>query len=473
MIRTRFAPSPTGRPHVGNIRTAIFDFLEAKVHGGEFILRIEDTDQERFIPDAVEYIKESLRWLGLTWDNEKILHQSQEIKVYQKYADELLQSGKAYKCYCSKERLEKLKEKQRKTKIPPGYDGHCRNLTEKDLVNFEQNNCPYVIRFRIPDEPKEVCWKDEIRDKVCIRTDIQEDFVILKSDGFPTYNFANVIDDHLQKITLVIRGEEFIPSTPKHLLLYDALGWQPPEFAHMPLIVGKDRAKLSKRHGDTSILEYREKGYLPEAMVNFLALLGWNDGTTQELFTIDELKEKFSIERVGKAPAVFDIDRLNWINGEKIRALEPGVLFEKITEFDPGFVKGKSKDLLKRAVQVMQTRMVTLADFSESGFFYKLSEYKKDLLIFKKSTPEKTLTGLKKTVESLEEIVEVKTAEEADKTLLTVVSKNNLANGDVFWPVRVALSGQEKSPSPGELLWALGKEEALVRITGAIRKINS
>lgn len=472
MIRTRFAPSPTGRPHVGNIRTAIFDYLEAKSKNGEFLLRIEDTDRERFVPGAVQYIEESLKWLGLVWDNEEIIHQSSRLEIYREHADRLVAEGKAYKCFCTRERLEELRQQQIKAKKAPGYDRHCRDLDPKDQETLEKQGVPPVIRFRIPDEPKEVCWIDKIRDKVCIRTDIQEDFIILKSDGYPTYNFANVIDDHSQEITMVIRGEEFIPSNPKHLLLYAAFGWKPPEFAHMPLIIGQDRSKLSKRHGDTSILDYREKGYLAEAMVNFLALLGWNDGTTKEIFSMSELKERFSIERVGRAPAVFDIDRLNWINGERIRALTPEELFEEIKKFQPDFLKDKDEKLFRRALEVMQTRMVTLLDFIESDFFFKMSDYEGSLLVFKKSDQEKTLIGLTKVTEKLDKTAELKTVAEADEILLAVVSENGLTNGDVFWPVRVALSGREKSPSPGELMWAMGKEEAAKRMELALEKLK-
>ena len=483
MIKTRFAPSPTGKPHVGNIRTAIFNYLHTKSKDGKFILRIEDTDRERFIPGAVSYIEESLRWLGLAWDNEEKIHQSKRLKIYQKYADRLLEEGKAYKCFCSKERLTNLRQEQEKQKLPPGYDACCRKLTVGDIQKLEKEGKIPVVRFKVPENPKEVVWDDTIHGKVSIRTDIQEDFIIMKSDGYPTYHFANIIDDHLMEISTVIRGEEWIPSTPKHILLYMSFGWQPPKFAHMPLIVGPDRKKLSKRHGDTAIMDYKENGYLADAIVNFLALLGWNDGTTQELFAREELIKKFDLKRVGKSPAVFDIERLNWINGEKIRAMSIEDLMKEVENFNAEFLKGKDAKLAERALTVMQTRMVTLKDFTEnSNFFFEGVKYDPKLLIFGKSTRENTLKGLKSVLKALSSSSVIPDSslvipaeagiQSYNKILLSVVEAENLSNGDIFWPVRVALSGQERSPSPNEIMWALGKAASEKRIEAAIKSLG-
>ncbi|MCL4419422.1 glutamate--tRNA ligase [Patescibacteria group bacterium] len=372
MVRTRFAPSPTGLLHVGGMRTAIFDYLFARANNGQFIVRIEDTDRERFIPEGIKYIEECLQWMQIERDNEIFFHQSERLEIYSKYSDRLISENKAYKCFCSKERLDTLREEQVKLKKPPGYDGLCRNLNTEEIREKEQKNNKYVIRFKMPKETREIKWNDLIRGEISIRSDIQEDPVIIKSDGFPTYHLANVVDDHEMKITTVIRGEEWIPSTPKHILLYEALGLELPKFAHTPLITGKNGKKLSKRHGDTAFLDYRDKGYLPEAMLNFLALLGWNDGTTQELYTKEELIKKFDIKGVGKSPAIFDIERLNWINGEKIRALTPQKLTESLRDFDPEYAKDKDTEIFIRAVKVMQTRMVTLKDFTaESLYFFE------------------------------------------------------------------------------------------------------
>lgn len=469
MVKTRFAPSPTGKPHVGNIRTAIFTYLFSKSKNGDFILRIEDTDRERFVSGAVKYIEESLRWLGIEWDDEAKVHQSERLEIYKKYAEKLLAEGKAYKCFCSKERLENLREEQTKAGKPPGYDSCCRKLTEEDIESKERGGETSVIRFKIPETPKEVVWDDAIRGKVSIRTDIQEDFIIMKTDGYPTYNFANVIDDHEMGITDVIRGEEFIPSTPKHILLYTVLGWEPPKFSHLPLIIGKDKKKLGKRHGDTAIMDYRDNGYLADTMLNFLVLLGWNDGTTQEIFTRDELIKKFDLKRVGKSPAVFELDRLNWINGEKIRAMSIPDLMKEITDFNPAFLKGKDTKLTERALTVMQTRMVTLKDFTENSvYFFEDIKYDSKMLVFGKSTHEATIKGLNGVLRVLESAKTVDTADNAGSLLMSVVETEKLTNGDVFWPVRVALSGEEKSPSPNEILWALGKEESIKRIKDAI-----
>ena len=291
-----------------------------------------------------------MRWLGLNPDNEEKIHQSERLKIYQEFAKKLLTEGRAYKCFCTKERLASLREKQIKKKLPPGYDAHCRKLTKKECDSFEKENGSYVVRFKIPETPKEVSWNDSVREKISIRTDIQEDFIIMKSDGYPTYNFANVIDDNEMEITNVIRGEEFIPSTPKHILLYKSFKWRCPNFAHLPIIIGSDKKKLSKRHGDTAIMDYREKGYLPDTMLNFLTLLGWNDGTTQEIFTREELIKKFDLKKVGKSPAVFDIEKLNWINGEKIRTMNIQDLMKEVQNFSPEFLKDKDTKLAEREI---------------------------------------------------------------------------------------------------------------------------
>ncbi len=468
---TRFAPSPTGFMHVGNMRTAIFDYLTAKSSGGKFLLRIEDTDRERFIPDGVQYIHDCLGWMGIKYDGE-VIYQSDRLRIYQEKANELVENGLAYKCFCSKERLEELKNEQEREKKPPVYDRCCLNLKKEEVDKKTAENVPFVIRFRIPEKPETISWNDKIRDKVTIATSTLEDFIIIKSDGWPTYNFANIVDDHESKITLVIRGEEFVPSTPKHILLYQAFGWEHPEFAHIPIIIGKDKTKLSKRNGDTALLDYRTKGYLPEALLNFLVFLGWNPGTEEEIFSLSELEAKFDIERVGKSPAVFDIERLDWINGVYIRNLSVGELKNKIIEFDNSF-SNANQDLLDKIITVEQSRLKTLAEFKEiSGFYFDLPKYNKDMLVFKKSSPEATKKGLEATLTELSEITaenwEKLNVEELNGILSRIVTANNLNNADVFWPIRVALSGQERSASPAELLWVLGKDESIKRIQNAI-----
>lgn len=468
--KTRFAPSPTGMLHIGGVRTALFDYLTAKNSGGEFCLRIEDTDRERFVEGAVDAIHEGLGWLGLKIDGE-VIYQSERLPIYQKYANELIEKGAAYKCFCTPERLTKLKEDQEKAKKPPVYDRECLKLSPAEIALKEQAGDNFVIRFQIPKNPSEIVWKDKVRGDVSIPTGSLEDFILIKSDGWPTYNFANVIDDHEQGFNLIIRGDEFVPSTPKHILLYKALCWDHSEFAHVPVIVGTDMKKLSKRNGDTAITDYKEKGYLPEALLNFLVLLGWNPGTTEEIFTLTELEKEFSVERIGKSPSVFDPERLDWMNGVYIRNLSVSELTDRLIDFDNSLAN-RERSMLERVITVEQSRIKTLAEFTDlAATYWKLPKYESSTLVFKKSSPEATKRGLEAFLTSISEITENswgdKTVDDWNTILTAVVEKNNLGNADVFWPVRVALSGLEKSASPAELLWALGKEESLSRLNQA------
>jgi len=468
--KTRFAPSPTGMLHIGGVRTALFDYLAAKSTGGEFNLRIEDTDRERFVEGAVDAIHEGLDWLGIKNDGE-VIYQSNRLPVYQKYANELVAKGLAYKCFCTADRLAKLKEDQEAAHKPPVYDRECLKLTKDDISNKEKAGEKFVIRFQIPTTPEVVTWTDKVRDEVSIPTNSLEDFILIKSDGWPTYNFANVIDDHEQGFNLIVRGDEFVPSTPKHILLYKALDWEHPEFAHVPVIVGTDMKKLSKRNGDTAISDYREKGYLPEALLNFLVLLGWNPGTTDEIFTLVQLEKSFTVDRIGKSPSVFDPERLDWMNGIYIRNLTVSELTDKLLAFDDKLEK-IDKKILERVVTVEQSRMKTLAEFAElSAPYWELPKYSPDILVFKKSSPEATKTGLQAFYTAISQIPENswagKTVDDWNKIIGDIVEKNGLNNADVFWPVRVALSGLEKSASPAELLWVLGKEESEKRLIQA------
>jgi glutamyl-tRNA synthetase len=463
---TRFAPSPTGNPHVGNIRTALFDFLAAKSTGGEFLLRIEDTDRARFVRGSIEYIHEALAWLGLTFDGE-VTYQSDRLSVYQKVADELILSGNAYKCFCTSDRLEKLRADQVSKKLPPAYDGLCRNLSETEITEREKSDHKYVIRFAMPDKGN-VKWRDLVRGNVEIAYKEMDDFIILKSDKWPTYHLANVIDDHESGINCVIRGEEWIPSTPKHLRLYEVLGWEPPFFAHMPVTLGSDKQKLSKRNGDSAILDYKAKGYLPEALINFLVLLGWSSKSEDEIFTLKELENRFRLEDVNKSPAVFDIERLNWINGLYIRKLTVDELTNRLIEFDKDLSK-IDRRLLERVVKVEQSRMKTLLEFAELVAPYrKIPEYNPEMLVFKKSSPEATKKGLRALYSSISEVKKEDwsqmTVDGWNALLTQIVEDNKLNNADVFWPIRVALSGLEKSASPAELLWVLGKEVSMRRL---------
>jgi len=326
-VRVRFAPSPTGYPHVGNIRTALFTWLFARHYGGSFIIRIEDTDVSRKVKGAVEAILDGLRWLGLDWDegpevggNYGPYFQSQRLDIYSKLAQRLIAQGDAYYCYCSPQRLAEMRSEQIKRKQPPGYDRRCRDLSPEEQTRKQAEGITPVVRFKMP-LTGQTRFTDIIRGEVTFENSTLDDFVLLKSDGYPTYHLANVIDDHLMEISHVLRAEEWLSSAPRHLLLYQALGFEPPQFAHLPMLLGPDRTKLSKRHGAVSIVEYRDQGYLTEAMVNFLALLGWSLDDKTEILSRDELIRNFSLERVSRTAAIFNQDKLNWMNGFYIRKL--------------------------------------------------------------------------------------------------------------------------------------------------------
>jgi glutamyl-tRNA synthetase len=360
--RVRFAPSPTGALHIGSLRTALFNWLAARATGGTFILRIEDTDQGRYVPGSEEQILESLRWLGLDWDEGPDVGgphapyvQSLRTPLYVENAARLVESGAAYWCTCTPERLAEMREQQRRESKPTRYDRRC--LSRQDEVARERaSGMAAVLRQRMP--PGQSCWDDLIRGEVCFDNADVDDSVLLKSDGFPTYHLANVVDDHLMEITHVIRAEEWIPSTPKHLALYAAFGWEPPRFAHVPVVLGDDRLKLSKRRGARSVLEYRELGYLPAALANAMALLGWSSGSEDEVFTLPELVSRFSIERVNPAPAVFDPKRLDALQGLHVRRLEAGKLAALLEPWLPG----TTPDQRLALVPLLQERITTLAD---------------------------------------------------------------------------------------------------------------
>ncbi|MCL5410697.1 MAG: glutamate--tRNA ligase [Patescibacteria group bacterium] len=465
MIRTRFAPSPTGELHIGGARTALFAYLFAKSQKGEFLLRIEDTDRERFVPEAAKRIEESLKWLGIHWDNKRPMVQSDRLEVYKKHAFDLVRSGHAYICTCSKEKLAEDREKQEKEGKPPRYEGYCRN--EKFNLSDLKEGC-YIIRMKMP-ENKKIKFNDLVRGEIEFDSSLIDDQVILKSDGYPTYHLASVVDDHEMKITHVIRAEEWLSSTPKHLILYEMFDWKAPEFAHLSMILGPDKKKLSKRHGATSVMQYKEEGYLPEAIVNFLAFLGWNPKDERELFNLEELEKEFKIENINKAPAIFDIAKLNSINEFYLRQSIQNTdnrIQRLLKEFGVKDVSTGELELIGRG------GYSTLKEAADEILkLRKEPEYDGKILVFKKSTKSNTAKGLELVLEELEDIGEW-TSQELQMKLGLVVTRNNLTNGDVFWPVRVALSGEEKSPSPVELAIALGKEESTKRIKRAIKKLG-
>ena len=484
-IITRFAPSPTGELHIGGARTALFNYLFAKNNDGQFLLRIEDTDRERFVKGSDERIVESLEWLGLDADNiKKPMIQSDRLETYKKHAFDLVKAGHAYICTCTKEKLVQDRARQEKEGKSPRYKGTCRTA-ELKLADMKEG-C-YTIRMKMPKKGK-VVVHDLIRGDVEFDLSLLDDQVILKSDGYPTYHLASVSDDHETNTSHVIRAEEWLSSTPKHLVLYQMFDWQPPQFAHLPMVLAPDRSKLSKRHGATSVVEYKELGYLPEAIVNFLALQGWNPKDEREIFSLDELVHEFKIENVGKSPAVFNIEKLDSINEYYItgqirnRKSQPKAgrpLDEKVKNAIHKFISNITDPELDLIGRGGYKTLKEAADYILK--LRKEPEYKAELLIFKKSTKETTLKALEMTRNKIQETNNEQfnnppageAGEAIQQLLADVVSENNLTNGDVFWPVRVALSGQEASPSPAELLWVLGKDESLERLSKAKEKISN
>lgn len=461
-IITRFAPSPTGELHIGGARTALFEFLAAQHTGGKFYLRIEDTDRERFVDGSTERIIESMSWLGIIPDNiDSVVYQSKRLELYKKHAFDLVKAGHAYICTCSKEKLAESRAEQEKGGQPPRYEGTCRTA-EFNLSDLKEG-C-YTIRMKMPKNGK-IIVRDLIKGDVTFDLSLLDDQVILKSDGYPTYHLASVVDDHEMGINYVIRAEEWLSSTPKHLELYKMLGWESPKFAHLPMVLAPDRSKLSKRHGATSVVEYKDLGYLPEAIINFLVLQGWNPGDDREFFTLTELESEFSLERVNKAPAIFDIAKLNSINTSYLMKLEPKRLKLELKSFG-------LEDLSEGEIALLlRGGYATLKEMAEYILVLRAEpDYKAELLVFKKSDKKNTTTALRVVTEKLKAEEEWGT-NNVQKALEYTVIENGLTNGDVFWPVRVALSGLEKSPSPVELLSALGKDESLKRLEKAIKKL--
>ena len=476
-VRVRYAPSPTGYPHVGNIRTALFNWLFARHYGGSFIVRIEDTDVTRKVKGAIEAILDGLRWLGLDWDEEPYF-QSQRLEIYHKAAERLISQGDAYYCYCSPRRLEEMRAEQVRRKQPPGYDRHCRYLSPEEQAQKEAEGITPVVRFKTPLEGQ-TGFNDLIWGEVVFENNTIDDFVLLKSDGYPTYHLANVVDDHLMEITHVLRAEEWLSSTPRHLLIYDSLDFEPPQFAHLPMILGSDRSKLSKRHGTVSITEYREQGYLPEAMVNYLALLGWSLDDKTELMSRDELVQNFSLERVSRTAAIFNRDKLNWMNGVFIRELSHEDLLQKIMPFlESGLPKEVnrpiSKEYVSRIVPLTRERINTLAEAATyaSFFFLDKLEYDASLLIGKKMTIETTLKALKAAQEKLS-LLESFDHDLLEGTLRPLADELGLNAGQLFSPLRVATTGRTAAPPIFETMVVLGKERCLERIRVAIEKLGN
>lgn len=489
-IRVRFAPSPTGYMHVGNFRTALYTYLFAKKNNGEFLLRIEDTDQKRFIQDALEKLLKIIDWAGFEYsegvyiENGGIIQkggcgpyiQSERLDIYKKHANQLIENGTAYYCFCSEDVLENMRQTQIASKQAPMYDRTCFKLSKEEIQQKINSGEKYVIRQKINTEGI-TKYKDLIRGEIEFRNELLDDQILMKSDGYPTYNFANVVDDHLMNITHIFRGEEYVSSTPKYIQLYQNFNWDVPAFVHLPLLLNPDKTKLSKRQGDVAVEDYIKKGYLKEAIINFVALLGWNPGggETREIFSLDELVEKFELEKVHKAGAVFDLKKLDWINTEYIKKLSLDELYEKSLPFfaekkfyQNASVEKKSPEFLKKVLAVECDRLAKLNDVGENNqfFFADNLEYEKSLLRWKEMSDNDLKKTLEKSKEVLENISDENwTRENLEKKLMDVAGEKR---GELLWPLRAALTGVQKSPSPFEVAWVLGKEESLNRIIKAI-----
>ena len=483
-VRTRFAPSPTGFPHVGNIRTALFAWLFARHHGGSFIVRIEDTDVTRRVEGAVEAILDSLRWLGLDWDegpevggNYGPYFQSQRLDKYHEIAQQLISQGDAYYCYCSPQRLKEMRAEQVRLKQPPGYDRRCRELSQEERSRKEAEDVIPVVRFKTPLEGQ-TKFNDLIWGDVVFENNTLDDFVMLKSDGYPTYHLANVVDDHLMEISHIIRAEEWLSSTPRHVLMYQALGFEPPSFAHLPMLLGSDRSKLSKRHGAVSITEYYEQGYLPEAMVNFLALLGWSLDDRTEILSRQELIDNFSLERVSRTAAIFNRDKLNWMNGVYIRSLTADEFFEAAEPYlmmdrAAGQAVISGEEYVRNILPLIQERAKTLVEVTELAQFFFVEEldYAPDLLIGKNMNQESTTEALKTAQQRLGEL-RVFDAESLEALLRPLAVELGLKTGQLFGALRVAVTGRTAAPPLFQTMAVLGKERCLKRIEAALDRLN-
>lgn len=467
-VRVRFAPSPTGAPHVGNIRTALFDYLWARHTGGKFILRIEDTDQAREVENGLELILESLRFLGLDWDEGPDVggpygpyEQSKRLHIYREHTEQLIARGKAYYCYCSEERLERMRQEQHARGQQTRYDYRCRYLSDQERAEYERAGTPKVVRLAVPREGK-TTLHDFIHGDLVMANEDVDDQVLLKSDGFPTYHLAVVVDDHLMKISHVMRGDDWIPSFPKHVLLYHAFGWEIPPHGHLPNVLGRDKRKLSKRHGATSVLQFKQAGYLPEAILNFLARLGWSYDDKSELFSRQQLIDCFTLDRIEHAPAIFDLDKLDWLNGYYIRALPDDELAARLVPFLPS----ADRATLRALIPLVKPRLKKLSEIAAlmDFLFAEDLEYDPQLLIGKGMDATAALAALCAAQATLEKYPTFDDEEKVEAELRAAAEELGQKNAQFFGTLRVAVTGRTISPPLMGSMRILGREKTLRRI---------
>jgi len=484
--RVRYAPSPTGLQHIGGIRTALFDYFYAKASGGDFILRIEDTDQARSFEGAMEDIYNTFEWLGIEYDEGPKKGgpyapyiQSERVDIYKKYSKELIDKGHAYYCYCDAERLEKVRKEKEQNKEQQGYDRRCRNLSKEEEDKLKKENPKPVIRLKVPVDGITV-FEDSLFGKIEFDNKTLQDFVLLKSDGFPTYHLASVVDDHLMEITHVLRGQEWMPSAANHMLLFKAFGWETPVYCHLPLIMGEDGHKLSKRHGATQVIEFKNQGYLPEALINFVTLLGWSYNDKDELFGVEQLKKIFTIDKINKSPATFNYSKLKWFNGIYIRSMDNEKLLNMLIPYfkQKGLVSENVADneiqTLRKIVPLVKERIEVLADAPEISYFMfgELPEYRNWDMIMPKNTEKQTVISILKDAKAILDNLGKEKDEDMQHQLYELSTKYSVKAGAVFMPIRIALTGTNKSPDLFPVMNALGKDKVLNRIEKAIEKLK-
>lgn len=481
-MRTRFAPSPTGSLHIGGLRTALYSYLIAKQSDGQFFLRIEDTDQAREVEGAVDIILKGLAWAGISPDEGVMMqegvpgesgnygpyYQSKRLPLYRKHVDELVAGGHAYPCFCTAERLEQMRNAQAEKHQAPMYDRQCLRLSKEKIATRIAANEPHVIRLKVPHH-ETITFSDDVRGTVSFQGHTIDDQVLLKSDGFPTYHLAHVVDDHFMETDLVLRGEEWLSSLPKHLLLFKAFGWTPPRYAHVALLLNKDKTKLSKRQNSVSVEEYIDKGYLPEAIVNFIAMLGWNSGTTQDMFTMQELIEQFSLERVQKAGAIFDTEKLDWLQGQWMRKLTVDEFVKRISPIvEAAYPEAADDNQFEKKAALIQERITFFHEAPDMlGYFYKVPAINLELIASKKQKIETADVPryVKILVDTLEPIDAGNWNEATiEAAIRAAIEKEGIKLGQLLWPLRAILTGREYSPGAFEVATVLGKEEVMKRI---------
>lgn len=487
-VRVRFAPSPTGYLHIGGLRTALYNYLFAQKNGGKFVLRIEDTDQTRLVEGAIENLIDSLKWAGIEYDegvfveDHKIIQkgefgpyiQSERLEIYQKYIDELIEKNEAYYCFCTKERLEVLRDEQKTKGMVPKYDGFCRNVSLDEAKTRIANGEEYVVRLKLPHN-RDIKFHDLVRGDIVINTNDIDDQVLLKSDGYPTYHMAVVVDDYLMKITHIVRGEEWLPSTPKHIYLYEAFGWEKPIYVHLPTVLNNERKKLSKRHGDVSVDDFKNKGYIPEGLINYLALVGWSPEDNEEILSMEQMIEKFTFDRVSKTGGIFDRDKLDWVNGHYIRSAS----VEEITELAIPFLKEanfiddkfvlENGEWLLTLVDTVREGLSNISEISDKVKFIfnddiEIEEDAKPLL--EGEQVPQLLNAIKDELNSIDKI----DLEYAKTFMKTIQKATGIKGKDLFMPTRAAITGSEHGPEMVNTIYLLGKDKIIKRVSKILEK---